>query len=34
LLLAPRAAFRDVIYEANIATNLLYGLAAYMHDPV
>ena len=31
--LLPRAAFRDVIYEANIATNLLYGLAAYMRDP-
>ncbi|MGA9161464.1 MAG: cyclic nucleotide-binding domain-containing protein [Actinomycetota bacterium] len=32
--LLPKAAFRDVIYEANIATNLLYGLAAYMRDPV
>ena len=34
LLLAPKGAFRKVIYEANIATNLLYGLAAYMRDPV
>lgn len=31
--LLPKGAFRDVIYEANIATNLLYGLAAYMRDP-
>lgn len=31
--LLPKGAFRDVIYEANIATNLLYGLAAYIRDP-
>jgi CRP/FNR family transcriptional regulator, cyclic AMP receptor protein len=32
--LLPKGAFRDVIYEANIATNLLYGLAAYMRESV
>ena len=32
--LLPKGAFREVIYEANIATNLLYGLAEYMRDPV
>jgi CRP-like cAMP-binding protein len=31
--LLPRTEFKRLIYEANIATNLLYELAAYLHEP-
>ncbi|HET7929722.1 MAG TPA: cyclic nucleotide-binding domain-containing protein [Actinomycetota bacterium] len=31
--LLPRREFKDLIYEANIATNLLYELAAYIREP-
>ena len=31
--LLPKSEFKDLIYEANIATNLLYELAAYLREP-
>jgi CRP-like cAMP-binding protein len=31
--LLPRTEFKRLIYEANIATNLFYELAAYLREP-
>src|SRR5262245_21092098 len=31
--LLPKAEFKRLIYEANIATNLLYELAGYLREP-